>query len=70
MAILSGLSLRAGGLGFPAATMNVTPCYFHWKIEEKKGPKEILSCLIPHLLVIFTWELEILVTRTLFVVLH
>ena len=36
---------------------------------RKKGPKEILSCLIPRLLVIFTQQLEILVT-TLFVVLR
>ena len=37
--------------------------------RRKKGPKEILSCLVPSLLVIFTRQLEILVT-TLFVVLR
>ena len=31
---LTGLSLRAGGLGFPPATMSVAPGYFYWKIEE------------------------------------
>ena len=31
-----GLSLRAGGRGFPPATMNVVPGYFHWKIEENR----------------------------------
>ena len=31
----TGLTLRAGGWGFPLATMNVAPGYFHRKIEEK-----------------------------------
>ena len=31
----TGLSLRAGGRGFPPATMSVVPGYFYWKIEEK-----------------------------------
>ena len=53
-----GLSLRGGGWGFPLATMNVAPGYFHRKIESK----EIPSCLIDHLLVVFTRQLEILVT--------
>ena len=30
-----GLSLRGGGQGFPPATINVTPGYFYWKMEEK-----------------------------------
>ena len=30
------LSLRGGGWGFPLATMNVAPWYFHRKREEKK----------------------------------
>ena len=30
----TGLSLRAGGWGFPPATMSVAPGYFYWKIEE------------------------------------
>ena len=38
--------------------MNVALGYFHRKIE----PKEIPSCLIPRLLVVFTRQLEILVT--------
>ena len=50
--------IKSRGLGFPPATMNVTPGYFHRKIE----PKEIPSCLIPHILVVFTQQLEILVT--------
>ena len=55
---LSGLSLRAGGRGFSPATKRVAPGYFYWKIE----PKEIPSRLIPRLLVVFTRQLEILVT--------
>ena len=31
----TGLSLRAGGRGFPPASMNKTPGYFHKKIKEK-----------------------------------
>ena len=54
----AGLSLRAGGQGFSPATKRVAPGYFYWKIE----PKEIPSRLIPRLLVVFTRQLEILVT--------
>ena len=40
--------------------------YFHRKIEEKLiEPKEISSCFIPRLLVVFTRQLEILVTSLL-----
>ena len=58
---MTGLSLRAGGQGFSLATKRVAPSFFYWKIEEKK-PKEIPSRLIPCLLVVFTRQLEILVT--------
>ena len=55
----TGLSLRGGGWGFALATVkNVAPGYFHREIESK----EIPSCLIDRLLVVFTWQLEILVT--------
>ena len=53
------LSKSEGGRGFPMATMNVVPCYFHRKIEEMK-PKEIPGHLIPRILVVFTQQLEIL----------
>ena len=33
--IFTGLSLRAGGRGFPPAIMSVAPGYFYWKIKEK-----------------------------------
>ena len=53
-----GLSLRARGRGFPLlATISVALGYFYWKI-----PKETRRCLISHLLFVFTWQLEILVT--------
>ena len=58
----SGLSLRDGGLG-------ISPGYYERLLrllsKENKGkiePKEIHSCLIPCLLVVFTRQLEILVT--------
>ena len=57
----AGLSLRSRDQGFPPATTNVAPGYFQGKIKEKKT-KEILSCLIPRLLVEFTQQLEILAT--------
>ena len=61
-----GLWLRGGGQGFPPATMNVASSYFHMKVEEKIiQPKEIPSCLTPCLLVVFTRQLEILVTSLL-----
>ena len=50
--------LRGGGRGFPPAITNVVP-------GRKIEAKEITSCLIPHLLVVFTWQLEILVTSLL-----
>ena len=54
----TGLSSRGGGWGFALAIMNVAPCYFHREIESKETP----SCLIDRLLVVFTRQLEILVT--------
>ena len=38
------------------------PCLLSWENRRKIEPKEIPSCLIPHLLAVFNWELEILVT--------
>ena len=35
VASFSGLSLRGGGKGFPLATMNMFPGYFHQEIEKK-----------------------------------
>ena len=43
--------------------MNMSLGYFHRKIKEKRiEPKEVSSCLIPLLLVLFSLQLEILVT--------
>ena len=55
--VVTRLLFKEGGRGFPLATKNVVPGYFHRKIE----PKEIPSSLTPHLLVVFTRQLEILV---------
>ena len=33
-----------------------------WEDRRKIEPKEIASCLIPRLLVVFNWQLEIVVT--------
>ena len=71
--LLTGLSLRGRGWGFPPATMNVAPKCSQRKIEEKEiktrrkriEPKETPSCLILCLLVVFTQQLEILVTALL-----
>ena len=41
--------------------MNVVPGYSHREIRKIK-PKEIPSCLISRVLVVFTRQLEILVT--------
>ena len=39
----TGLSFRGGGGGFPPATMNVVPGYFHRKIEEKQNQENPLT---------------------------
>ena len=54
----TGLSLRDEGWGFPPATMDIAPGYYQMKIE----PKETPSYLVPCLLVVFTQQLEIVVT--------
>ena len=38
------------------------PQLLSWENRRKIEPKEIPSCLIPRLLVVFTWQLEIVVT--------
>ena len=59
----TGLSTRAGGWVFPSATDYKVPWLLSLENRRKIEPKEkIPSCLIPRLLVIFKWRLEILVT--------
>ena len=58
---MSGL-LRGGGWGFLPATINVAPGFFHRKLEEKRSKKELSNRFTLCLLVVFTWQLEILVT--------
>ena len=56
----AGLSLRGGGRGFSSVALT----WFRllsWENRTKIGPKEILSCYIPCLLVAFTQQLEIFV---------
>ena len=53
--------LRAGGRGFPPASMRVRPGYFHRELKEN-GTKRTPSCTIPLLLIAYTQKLEILVT--------
>ena len=57
---MTGLSSRGGGWGFSPAT-NLSRLLLKQN-KRKMEPKEIPSCLIPRLLVVFTWQLEILVT--------
>ena len=59
---LSGLSLRAGGRGFSPATKRVAPRLLLLENRRKIEPKGIPSRLIPLLLVVFTRQLEILMT--------
>ena len=57
------MSLRAGGRGFSPATKRVAPGLLLSDYRRKIEPKEISSHLIPRLLVVFTRQLEILVTK-------
>ena len=42
--------------------MNIAPSYFQRKYKKNRTKKEIPSCLIPHLLFVFTQQHEILLT--------
>ena len=55
--------IKSRGPGIFPGYKRVAPGYFYWK--RKIGPKEIPSRLIPRLLVVFTRQLEILVTTLL-----
>ena len=57
----TGLSIRARGWDFPWLLW-AWPRLLSLENNRKIEPKEIPSCLIPCLLVGFTWQLEILVT--------
>ena len=57
--LFTGLSLRARGRGFPRLLL--------LENRRKIEPKEIPSCLIPRRLVVFTRQLEILVTTLIYV---
>jgi len=53
---------RAPGQGFPLVTIKHNPWLLLLENRRKRELKEIPSCLIPHLLIVFAQELEILVT--------
>ena len=54
--------IKRRGWGFLPATENVAPWLLSLENRGKIEPKEIPSCLTPRLLVVFTRQLEILVT--------
>ena len=60
--MLAGLSLRAGGPGISSGYYECGPRLLSWENRRKIESKEIPSRLIPHLLVVFTLQLEILPT--------
>ena len=60
--LFSGLSLRAGGPGILPGYQEKGPLLLLLENRRKIEPKEIPCRLIPRLLVVFTWELENLVT--------
>ena len=55
-----GLSLRGGDRGFPPATINVFPGYFHRKIEEKYNQMKSQLSDLPPTCCIYpaTWNLS------------
>ena len=56
------LSLRGRGWEFFPATKNVPQLLSKENYGRKTEPKETPSCLIPRLLLVFSWQLKILVT--------
>ena len=54
----AGLSLRAGGRGFPQGTISVVPGYFHWKIAEKSNQKKPIAVWFPAYLLYFPGNLK------------
>lgn len=54
----SGLSLRAGDRAFPPAIINMNPGSFHGKME----PKDHIRHSLPHLLISYAQQLDILMT--------
>ena len=54
--------IKRRGLGISPSYYERLPRLLSKENERKIEPKEIPSCLIPRLVVVFTWQLEILVT--------
>ena len=51
---------KSQGLGISPGYYEHGPQLLSYKNKRKNEPKEIPSCLIPHLLVVFTCQLEYL----------
>ena len=59
----NGAVIKSRGPGISPSYYECGPRYILSKENRRKiEPKEIPSYLIPHLFVVFTWQLEILVT--------
>ena len=54
--------IKSWGPGISPSYYKCFPHLLSWENRRKIEPKKIPSCLIPYLLVVFTWQLEILVT--------
>ena len=54
--------IKRRGLGISPGYYERGPWLLSKENRRKMEPKEIPSCLIPRLLVVFTWQLKILVT--------
>ena len=54
--------IKRQGLGISPGYFECGPCLLSKENKRKIEPKEIPSCLIPRLLVVFTLQLEMLVT--------
>ena len=59
--------IKSRGLGIFPGYYECDPLLLLLANRRKIEPKEIPSCLIPCLLVVFSWQLEILVTTLFFV---
>ena len=64
--LFQGCHQEPGAGYFPRLPLVWPNRLFLWGNRRKIEPKEIPSCLIPHLLVVFTWWVEILVTTLSF----
>ena len=62
---LNRIVIKSRGPGISSGYYECGSRLFLWENRRKIEPKEILSCLIPRLLIVITRQLEILVTTLL-----